>query len=234
VFLFQVAIESFKMTVKKRLLKSLRAVRLQLKLTLLSLILSCFRTMANLSRNIHFGRSLGIPHRFSIHGSTEQSSMDRVGSTSEQQSKRKSMYSCENCSDKWMYDACSGVAIGLSFFLQFLTLSYDGVEYADDFTSLLCFFDVLLLGTFTVCQLCNLYLSGYFLASLLCLWLFYFLLLMNTWHKLDYLGYFPLPWYIVSIPLYLVPVAFALGICGFYCCFLKAGGSDRPGTSENL
>jgi hypothetical protein len=157
--------------------------------------------------------------------------MDRVDSTSEQQSKRKSEYWFENCSIKWVFEGHYGTAIALGS-LMFLPLL--GAEYADELRSALCLGEVFILGTFTVFQLCNLYLSGYFLASLLCLWLFYFLSFMNTWHRPDYLGSFPLPWYIVSIPLYLVPVAFALGICGFYCCFLKAGGSDRPSISENL
>ena len=186
--------------------------------------------MTNFSGKIRHGKSVGASHQLSIHGSSRQGTMNQVGSNSAS-TQPKSKYGCENNSENLCTKALSLAPLLFPILFLFLGFSF---EIARNFMAVLYIGHSVCLGFFMGLQVCQLYISGYFLPSLICLFLFHILSLISLEHVPDNSVYFLWPWNIVSIPLYLVPVAFAFGLYAFYCLVLKVEKSNEYNQPELL
>ena len=82
---------------------------------------------------------------------------------------------------------------------------------------MLCLMELVTIAFFIIPQFCSFHISKFFLPGFLCLWVSYLLFFLNIHFVFDESFTILWPWYFVSIPLYLVPVAFAIGIASLHC-----------------
>ena len=221
------------MTAKKSFSRILQVGFVSLRLVdtcIVSIIRNCFHIMTNLSRKIRLGKSVRTSHQLSIHDSSGQGIMNQVGGDSAP-TIPKSKHKCENSSDHLGIKEYSYRALSLTVFLSFIGFCFGDIV---GLMGVLCIIHSVCLGLFMSFQVCRLYISGYFLPSLICLFLFHVLSLISIKHAPDNSVDFLWPWYIVSIPLYLVPVAFAFGLYAFYYLVLKVGKSNEHNQPELL
>ena len=153
-------------------------------------------TMSSQSKRVQFQGSRRLSHPFSIHGS-QPNAEDKY------------------CSAFHFIFSLLGLVTSL---VSFIGLCFSGGE-AEICMVIVCLFELMGLIVFMLPQLCIHHITKYFVSGPLCLGLFYLLSCINisNYHIYGELPKTFWPWYIPSIPLYLVPIAFAIGIVSFYC-----------------
>jgi hypothetical protein len=171
--------------------------------------------MANTSARVQFQGNGRFPHVLSIHG-TSQSGLDEC------------THVCSSLSIDNIF-SISGLGSSIMMFICFVF----GEEEVEAMLGIMCIASLVTLGVFIFPLFCRLPISKYFLPCLSCLWLFYLFIVIDTGTYVRSGGLL-WPWYIISIPLYLVPVAFAMGIISFYCVVLKSTKSIETSTHEDL
>ena len=177
--------------------------------------------MSILSRKIHFGGSRRISHPFSIHrdsfgrGTEDQDECCQLFPT-----KSNSRFETEN-SPLWSVVMNILPFGGLLFAIMALGGIGFGVEYIVGLMNFLYGVQCTGHAFFILPQFGRFHIAKYLLPSLLCLWLSCILFLTNIKPAPSEFFRISWPWHIVSIPLYLVPIAFAIGIASFYCVVLR-------------
>ena len=153
--------------------------------------------MSSQSKRVQFQGSRRLSHPFSIHGS-QPNAEDGA------------------CSEFLSVFTLAGLVTSLG---SFIGLCFSEGE-AEVCMAIVCIFELIGLIVFILPQLCIHHITKYFVSGPLCLGLFYLLSCINIGNY-HYIHNEPpntsWPWYIASIPLYLVPIAFAIGIVSFYC-----------------